>query len=333
MSVVVPVPEWRWWKTGALRTERSEKGVTYLSYLAVPHLPVVGRNIAAFLHELALKKFKREICECDVILASWLYPDGVAAARLGKGLDIPVWIQVLGSDVVHLRRRYKRSVIQDASDRAAGVICVAQHLKDVLVSAGLDAGKISVVRNGVDAGLFKPIGIRPRSNEVLWIGNLVSVKDPEAMLEVWAALKRRDLKLVFIGDGILRRRLERMATKIIGAGPIEFLGAIPPNEVAERIDGARVLCLTSRSEGMPNVVLEALASGLPVVASNVGAISEMLCGCELCRVVDREGEFTRSFADAIRTVVDADVDRLALSGRYSSRTWDTVADEVLELMK
>ncbi len=315
------------------KNDNNQKPRRYtVQYLPVRHIPLFGRNMAARFHEKALNNVGEKLRAAGVVLASWLYPDGVAAANLCAELGVPVWIEVLGSDIFHLRNANRRKQILDACKLSNGIICVAQHLKDTLVDSGVEETKLHVVPNGIDSSVFKPVPEGRRNNEVLWVGNLVDVKKPEAMLEVWQHLERQDLKLVIIGDGPLRKPLESKASTLQNIGRIEFLGNLPHAEVAQRMAQARLLCLTSRSEGMPNVILEALASGLPVVATDVGGVKDMLKECDVCRVVETGEGLVDRFACAVAEVAAMEVDRAALAAKHSLRSWGTVADEILELM-
>jgi glycosyltransferase involved in cell wall biosynthesis len=137
--------------------------------------------------------------------------------------------------------------------------------------------------------------------------------------------------LLIIGGGPLRGKLERMAKELGIADRVHFLGNRPHGEVALWMNAADVLCLTSRSEGMPNVVAEALASGLPVVATDVGACREMLEGepaARVCRSEDVEG-----LAGAVAEVLAMEVDRKAMAEKYAGKySWRKTAERIVGMM-
>jgi glycosyltransferase involved in cell wall biosynthesis len=201
------------------------------------------------------------------------------------------------------------------------------------------------------------------SQLVLFVGNLVPVKGPDVMLRAFAALGknevqvaadvpaadgqsnrevvRRDVErhlevtlpqLLIIGSGPMRAQLERLARDLNIAERVHFLGNRPHEEVALWMNAADVLGLTSRSEGMPNVVIEALASGLPVVATDVGACRELLEEEPAARVCQPDDE--AGFAIAIGELLGAPCDRRAMSDRHAKRfSWRSQADTIAELME
>jgi len=284
-----------------------------------------------------------------VILAPWLYPDGVAAASWGSRLGVPVWLMALGTDTFHLRHPLRRQAILSAAERAAGIICVWRGLAERLAEAGVARDKLHVVPNGVDAGRFHfvappsalqslpetvPAAWRQASRRALWVGNLVDVKAPERAL---AALSRLGASLpdaahlLIVGRGPLLDGLRRQASQAGIAARVHFVGGLPHEVLPAVMNAADVLLLTSRSEGMPNVVLEALACGLPVVATEVGAVGEMLAGEPLARGVAAAGD-PAALAEALTDVLQAVGDRPALAARHGQRTWDRMAADVLALL-
>ena len=141
-------------------------------------------------------------------------------------------------------------------------------------------------------------------------------------------------RLFILGDGPMRKSLARRAGELGIANSVEFLGARPHDEVAGWMNAADCLCVTSRSEGMPNVVVEALASGLPVVASDVGECRNLLGDEPAARVVpvDSEGRADPvEFAMAACEVMAMNVDRVLLAEKYRGRfSWDAAARRILE---
>lgn len=347
-----------------------------------------------------------------VILASWLYPDAVAAARVARERDIPVWLRVHGSDRFHMKSRWRRRLILDAVRYAQGMICNCKAVKDDLVKQGVPEGKIHIVPNGVDTSLFRyrgkgevagglgmqgptcavsatadksgfrvqdqaisdPPSALNHSATVLFIANLVPIKGPDVLLRAFAEIIRgtkdpekkktfeqqdakhakgecvhsaeggeessslrplrssvQNPRLLIIGGGPLRGKLERMAKELGIADRVHFLGNRPHEEIALWMNVADVLCLTSRSEGMPNVVVEALASGLPVVATAVGACPELLADEPAAKVCPRED--VKSLSEALTLMLGTVIDREALVRRQQGRySWRQQAETILALM-
>ncbi len=215
--------------------------------------------------------FKRAVAEFkpDIVFAPWAYPDGWAAVKLAREHNLPVVVQVHGSDV-KLLDDYpaKRSKTIETLTEADGVVAVSQDLaKDV---AKFGAKNVKMIYDGVDATLFHPTVAKAKVNRVLFIGNLVPVKSVDLLIQAMAGV---GAKLTVIGDGPLRKALQSDAAS--WNVDVEFLGSIPQADLPKHYRAADLFVLPSRSEGVPNVLLEASACGVPWVASDVGGIPEI----------------------------------------------------------
>lgn len=242
-----------------------------------PVIPKVGMHAAPFLMYRALLPVLRELLtdghEFDLIDAHYFYPDGVAAARLGMALAKPVVITARGSDVTWIpRNRRARRRIKWAAEHATAVATVSQALKDDLVAIGVDASRITVLRNGVDLEQFRPldrVAIRAKLGLVgpVWlsVGHLTENKGQH--LAIAALAKTTDASLLLAGTGPGEDRLRRLAEELGVAARVRFLGALPHADLCEYYNAADALFHPSAREGMPNAVLEALASGTPVIAA------------------------------------------------------------------
>jgi glycosyltransferase involved in cell wall biosynthesis len=136
---------------------------------------------------------------------------------------------------------------------------------------------------------------------VLWVGRMVPVKGLDVLLEAWAAVLRTipTALLVLVGEGDERAALERRAASL--GDSVRFAGARPHAELADWYRAADLLVLPSRSEGVPNVLLEALACGTPFVASDVGSVASL--ATPECEVVPAESP--RALAGAIARALPA----------------------------
>lgn len=267
LRVIAPVP---WLLRGCPKqTELDGLTVTHPRYWYPPRL---FRWHGPFFRWSVRRDFLRAIDEFrpDIVLAPWAYPDGWAAVKLAHTRGLPAVVQVHGSDV-KLLDDYpaKRQPTMEALREADGVIAVSRDLANN--AAKLGASRIRVIYDGVDADLFSPRGERQASDrtrpQVLFVGNLVPVKQVDLLLDAMADL---DADLTIIGDGPMRKSLEDRAN-----GRTRFLGAMPLAELPRYYHAADLFVLPSRSEGVPNVLLEASACGVPWVASNVGGIPEI----------------------------------------------------------
>ncbi len=228
----------------------------------------------------------------DVILGYWAHPDGAAALRAARSLGVPAVVMVGGSDVKILARSGRRRIaIQTVLQNADRVVAFSQDLARCVSELGVPLQRIEVVYRGVDRSIFQPrdriearrslsIDCKVDGNSViaLWVGRLVEVKNPRMALQAavkWKQCFGEKFRLVIIGDGHFRAGLEQYAETLGLKNCCSFLGSLPHEKIANWLQAANVTVLTSRSEGVPNVLLESIACGTPFVATDVGGVREI----------------------------------------------------------
>lgn len=261
-----------------------------------------------------------------VLDAHYLYPDGVAALRLARELDVPCFVTARGSDVNVIGKDPRIAAqIRDVANGARRLFAVAGPLCKALAElAGVAEERVTLARNGVDLARFAPgdrraarerLGLPQDASLVAGVGRLVRGKGFHVMAK---ALRKLDARVHFVvaGDGPEREVLENLAPQ----GRLHLLGARPPDDVACLLRAADLLVLPSESEGWPNVVTEALASGVPVVATAVGAVPEMLAS-PLAGALVRAGDAEALAREVARVLgMPHDPARIAAWGRRFS--WD-----------
>jgi glycosyltransferase involved in cell wall biosynthesis len=227
----------------------------------------------------------------DAIDAHYFYPDGVAAAMIARRLDVPVVITARGTDINLIPAQARpRQLILAAAGQAAAMITVCQALKDSLVELGVEEAKVTVLRNGVDLETFHPADRRAARAKLglhrptlLSVGGLITRKANDLTIRALAELPGHDLLLA--GEGPERGALEALA-KSLGVGDrVRFLGRVAHHGLAETYSAADALVLASSREGWANVLLEAMACGTPVVASNVWGTPEVVAAPEAGRLM------------------------------------------------
>ena len=316
-------------------------------YVPSLYLPKIGgvanhhlmaRAVRHGLHKL-LATF-----EPDVTLASWLFPDGWAAWQaLRPRTNHPVVLLAQGSDVHrYLKSPPRRRAILEALAGSQGCICRSKILATMLVEASAEAVRMHPVHNGIDTLVFCPDGDLPSGSTIpdtapvlLFVGNLLPVKDPEFLLKAFAALSGRisgqQPHLVLAGKGPMRQSLESLAVSLGVQERTHFLGPQSAPQIAAWMRRASLLVMTSINEGLPNVILEAQACGLPVVSTDVGGIHEVVNE-------DWKGRLTPSgdmqaWTGAAHEMLEHLPARAALAEIGGARTWPATAaayEEVLE---
>ena len=301
--------------------ERNGIRVEHPRYLL---LPKVGMNSApASLARTGLKAARRLIADgydFDLIDAHYFYPDGVAATMIGKALNKPVVITARGTDINLIPKydRPRRMILQAAEDCAA-MITVCAALKDAIVSLGGAPEKVTALRNGVDLELFHPedraqaraaFGMRDRV-AVVSVGHLIERKGHHLVIEALAQIP--DAELYIAGGGEEEARLRTLADQLGVTSRVHFLGAMPQAKLRTLYSAVDCLVLASSREGWANVLLEAMACGTPVVATNVWGTPEVVASSEAGVLMDE-----RSAGGIVRGVA---ILRAALPTRSATRAY------------
>ena len=267
----------------------------------------------------------------DLVFTPWAYPDGWAAVELCRRAGLPVVVKVHGSDILtlsHYPGRVRRTL--ETLSRADCIVAVSQHLAQRMIDLGTDSQRLRIVYNGIDNEVFTPgdrqqaraaLGLDPATPVVLLVGNFVPVKGLDVLLDACALLVRDGLRFQchLVGDGPLRTKLQKQVERLGLVERVVCQGSRPHQELPNWYRSADVVALTSHSEGVPNVLLEATACGTPYVASAVGGVPEIAHwgisqlvppgdprrlaialreGLEGRMSGRRNQSFTRSFADA-----------------------------------
>ena len=344
--VVAPVPWFpfaaeRFGRYGAFARAPSHETrhgieVSHPRYLVIPK---VGMNLAPrLLYRGALRAVKSLIdngFDFDLIDAHYFYPDGVAAVMLGERFGKPVTITARGTDINLIAQiGVPGKMIREAAGRAAGVIAVSRALEGGLAGIGVNSDRITVLRNGVDLDLFRPIDRAASRSKfalnaptLLFVGNLVRLKGHDLVIRALRTLPEVDLLIV--GSGPEEVRLRGLARELGVSTRVRFMGPVPHEQLAELYSAADALVLASSREGWPNVLLEAMACGTPVIASNVGGIPEIVATPE-AGVLMRERS-AEGIADAVRALLSHPPDRPA-TRRYAERfSWDATTEGQLRL--
>ena len=325
----------------ALVPHREERHGVEVHHPRYPVIPKVGMTLAPLLMYAwtrpLLARLLRTGFDFDLIDAHYFYPDGVAAALLGRYFDKPVTITARGTDI-NLIARYALAgkMIRWAAGKAAGLITVSRALKDALSELGVRPERVRVLRNGVDLDTFQPgdpaalrqtLGLRPPV--LLSVGNLLPFKGHDLAVEALARLP--EASLLIVGQGPAEPELRALIQARGLAGRVHMLGAVPHSDMARVYNAADVLVLASAREGWPNVLLEAMACGTPAVATRVGGIPEVLAEPAAGRLMARRDE--ACLAETLRALLADPPARAATRAYAEGFGWEATTQGQLELFR
>ena len=350
VRVVSPVPYFpniklgsRWKYSQVRREERIEgTDVSHPRYPVIPKIGMSTHGLAMYLSCLpTVSRIRREF-DFDLISAHTVYPDGLAGVLLGKHFGKPVVVSARGTDI-NLFPKFPviRRQIQYTLSNADHNISVCQALKDVMVSLGTDTDKIDVVANGIDPEKFqsrdkhaarKTLELGRNRTIILSVGELIPRKGFHLLIRAMAILAREygrnDLQLVIAGEGTFRAELESLAGSLGQTDSVKLIGSVKHQDLPLWYNAADLFCLASSREGWPNVMVEALACGTPVVATNVWGNSEILHTDKLGLLADED---ELSIAKTIDAALSKEWNYDEISAMASKRTWGIVAGEMKEV--
>lgn len=249
-------------------------------------VPKVGMSVQPYLLYRSLRahlgRLLRQGQTVDLIDAHYVYPDGVAAALLARRFNLPLVITARGTDLSLVpESALPRRWIRWAIAQAQGLVAVCEALARVFIELGAEPERVRVLRNGVDLDLFRPvdrIAARQRLDitgpTFLMVGQLIERKGVDLAIRALPLLPEHTLLLA--GTGPLRASLQRLAEATGVAGRVRFLGQVPHAALPSLYGAADALVLASSREGWPNVLLEAMACGTPVLAAPIWGVPEVV---------------------------------------------------------
>lgn len=279
-------------------------------------------NTICFHLNLSLPFYKKVIQDQrpDIIHAHFGY-DGFRMYRVARRTNTPLVVSFYGSDVSRLptefdwKRRYRKLAVS-----AQGFTAASNLMKSQLVDLGFPEEKIKVIRFGIDIEKFNFQESFSPDKPLMMVGRMVEKKGFKYALHAVNILKNtgRSINIDLYGDGPLREQLEELANKLGIDDQVNFQGYVSIGEIRSELQNHSILLAPSITasdddeEGLPNTILEGMASGIPVIASNHSAIPEAVIEGETGFLID-EGE-PKAIADAIQKVLDQNIDIQTIRG-------------------
>jgi len=292
-TVLAPVPFFplrserfgAWGRFARIPARETRHGLTihHPRFLAVPR---VGMSLAPLLlYQASRHALARLIAgglAFDLIDAHYVYPDGVAAVWLGRHFGKPVVITGRGSDLTELPDyRVPRGFIRRALARADGLVGVSAALRERMVALGGEPSRTVTLRNGVDTSAFRPVdraaaraALGLTGPTLVSVGSLIPRKGHHLTIEAMAELP--EFTLLIAGEGPERPALEALIARLGLGARVRLLGGWPHAELPQVYGAADASVLASSREGWANVLLESMACGTPVIASNIPGNPEVV---------------------------------------------------------
>ena len=335
LRVVAPIglPPWpltrldRYRALAALPHAEAWKGLSVHRprFVAIPlthgrsFVPALNRALIPLLDRL------RDEAPFDVIDASFFFPDGPAAVAMGRRYGVPVSIKARGADIHHWGHAPATAQqVRDAGLSADGLLAVSESMRADMAAIGIPAERVRVHRTGVDLARFAPrdrlagkTALGVDGPLVVSVGALIPRKGHDIVIGAIALLP--GVTLLIAGDGPERGSLESLIAALGIGDRVRLLGSVTHSDLPPLLAAADVMALASSSEGLANAWVEALASGTPVVISDVGGARELVTGDAAGRIAVRT---PNAFAAGIADILAAPPASDAVRRFAQDYTWE-----------
>jgi glycosyltransferase involved in cell wall biosynthesis len=268
---------------GYAEAMQSDQQLRGLAYALAPAFALAEARQVALLH----RRYRY-----DIIHAHWVIPNGAVAASVAARIRRPLIISLHGSDVFFARRHALLGALAGWTfRRSAGIIACSPELQSGAIALGADPGRVRLMPHGADPRRFEvapadrervrsELGLRPDQPVLLSLGRLVKKKGLEHLVRALPDIIGRapDAVCLVAGSGPELAPLQQLAAGLGVAGHVRFLGAVPWLETPALYAAADIFVAPSihdargNVDGLPTTILEAMAAGRPVIASQVAGI-------------------------------------------------------------
>ncbi len=306
-------------------------------------LPKVGMNLAPYTMALGalatVRRLQKQGFDFDLIDAHYYYPDGVAAGLLARWLKKPFVVTARGTDLNLIPEYpFPRKLILQTAEQAQASIGVCRALMDSLAALGAEPGKLNTLRNGVDLERFTPepreaarqrLGLDVQGPYLLSVGHLIERKGHHIAIEALPAIP--GVTLLVAGGGPEQGALKALAARLGVSDRVRWVGLVPQTELKWWYSAADALALCSSREGWANVLLEAMACGTPVIATNIWGtpevVSQHAAGLLMAR---RDGP---ALAEAWEQLMGDLPTRAATRAHAETFSWDSTTQGQLDIFR
>ena len=332
-----PVAAMQWMQGQSIGGAPLTSGGITVQYPTYYYMPRVRTDLFGPCLESSVRKPVERMIESfrpDVLLTSWAHPDGWATLQFGRRAGLPVVLKVLGSDILVLAKGRRGQYIIDTLRGVDSVIAVSEDLAHHVVKLGAPPNRVHVVPEGLSAEIFSPgdqgvararLKLPATGKMILFVGNLLKSKGAVDLVLACALLRDRGVRFFcrMVGHGPDAPTVERVIRSSNLADTVSCVGVYPHAELAEWFRASDVVTLPSYTEGIPNVLREAISCGKPFVSTPVGGIPE-IADPSFSRLVPpgSVAELADALANILENVPEVDqriVSRINISWEDSAR--------------
>lgn len=280
----------------------------------------------------------------DLIDAQFFFPDGPAAAKVARDLNLPLTIKSRGADIHFWGKRPSAlAQMKEAASQAAGLLAVSLALREDMIALGMPAERIGVHYTGLDREKFHPVergaaralvsampnlGIWSEGPLLVTPGALIPRKGQRLVIEALKLVP--EARLAFAGAGEDEAALKAMAKRLGVADRVHFLGLVDHEVLPHLLCAADVLVLPSASEGLANVWVEGLACGTPIVIPDIGGAREIVKDDSAGRIVPRTPE---GIAAAVRELLANPPSQEDVAENASRFSWGLNASNIVHFWR
>ena len=343
------IPKYKALANIPLKTKRGHLEIYHPRFFSIPK---VFKWMELYSYKRAVKKVldtDLKDFKCDIVDLHWTYPDLPTGESISRAFNKPLLVTLRGLEAFHEQDDDSRKIIvKRFLLKADKIIALSEELKQTSIAAGAEPAKHTVIRNGVDTALFSYIPISKARQQldlpdtekiIVAVGALIHRKGFDLIISELPELiskHGKNLKLYIIGaqgaEGDFRASLFAQVKKLGLEHNVVFQGAVLNEQLPVWYNAADVFCLASRGEGSPNVLTEAISCGCPAVATDVGAVREIMeSEPDIGECVASEDG--HALGAALSKVLNKDYDRENNARVFSQYNWDWCAQKVLDVYK
>jgi len=314
-------------------------------------IPLVFKFIVAVTYCLAVLPIAlrlRKTWKFNLVDLHWTFPDLPVGRLLSRLLRVNQLTTIRGMAGLHLNEFSIPSLlVRYLLPKSNHVITLSDRLKDICISRGVSEDKIQTIRNGVDGNRFDHLDqtdcrdkleLSHSNRIILGVGYCTPNKGFDRIIRALPEIVQQypETHLYLIGpngafaQGDCSEELKQLAEELEVVDHVHFVGEVTNKNLSTWYNASDCFCLSSRSEGCPNVLLEALACGCPVVATDVGSVPELVEDSSMGNVVRNSKEGVQS---GLLSVLSQSHDRKAIATRMRKYDWDWCARQVVHIYK